>query len=98
MRSLASVESQFVRTTNKLFYVQAEDDVLIRQSIEQLIEFLNDAFGALLTHRALALDGDEEPLFGPRMQDVQHIPLLLERWSNQYFNGSLAWGRSIPPR
>jgi hypothetical protein len=26
---------------------------------------------ALLTHRALALDGDEEPLFGPRMQDVR---------------------------
>ena len=25
---------------------------------------------ALLTHRALALDGDEEPLFRPRMQDA----------------------------
>src|SRR5512132_24693 len=25
---------------------------------------------ALLTHRALALDGDEEPLFGPRVEDA----------------------------
>jgi hypothetical protein len=39
------VESQFVRITDKLFYVQAEDDALIRQRIEQLVEFLNDAFG-----------------------------------------------------
>ena len=39
------LESPFVRTTDKLFYVQAEDDVLIRQRIEQLIEFLNDALG-----------------------------------------------------
>ena len=26
---------------------------------------------ALLTHRALAVDSDEEPLFGPRVQDAR---------------------------
>jgi hypothetical protein len=32
---------------------------------------------ALLTHRALALDGDEEPLFRPRMQDARHWQVVV---------------------
>jgi len=39
----AAIESRFIRITDKLFYVQSEDDTLVRQRVEQLIETLNDA-------------------------------------------------------
>ena len=37
---IANIESRFIRITDKLFYVQREDDALVRQRVEQLIEIL----------------------------------------------------------
>ena len=53
---IATVESRFIRITNKLFYVQTEDDTLARRHLEQLIEFLNDAFGVNNYSRQISAD------------------------------------------
>jgi hypothetical protein len=42
---IANIETRFIRITDKLFYMQREDDALVRQRVEQLIEILNDALG-----------------------------------------------------
>jgi hypothetical protein len=53
---IANIESRFTRITDKLFYLQPEDDALVRQRVEQLIEMLNDAFGVNNYSRQISAD------------------------------------------
>jgi hypothetical protein len=53
---IANIESRFIRITDKLFYLQPEDDALVRQRVEQLIEMLNDAFGVNNYSRQISAD------------------------------------------
>ena len=55
---IANIESRFIRITDKLFYVQREDDALVRQRVEQLIEILNDSFGVNNYSRQISADFD----------------------------------------
>jgi len=60
---IADIESRFIRITDKLFYVQREDDALVRQRVEQLIEILNDSFGVNNYSRQISADFDRAFLF-----------------------------------
>jgi hypothetical protein len=53
---IANIDSRFIRITESLFYLRTDDDALIRQNVEQLIEFLNDAFGVNNYSREISAD------------------------------------------
>lgn len=57
---IAAVESRFIRITETLFYIQTDDDALIRQHVEQLIEILDDAFGVNNYARQISADFNRE--------------------------------------
>jgi hypothetical protein len=40
---IARIEMRFARVTESLFYIQNDDDALIRQYVGQVIDVLNDA-------------------------------------------------------
>ena len=53
---IANIKSRFIRITESLFYIPTDDDAMIRHRIEQLIEILNDAFGANNYPRQISAD------------------------------------------
>jgi hypothetical protein len=53
---IAAIESRFIRVTESLFFIEADDSALIRRHIEQLIEILNNAFGVNNYSRQISAD------------------------------------------
>ena len=72
---IADIESRFIRITDKLFYVQREDDALVRQRVEQLIEILNDSFGVNNYSRQISADFDRA--FRNYPTSVRHVRSIL---------------------
>jgi len=70
---IADIESRFIRITDKLFYVQREDDALVRQRVEQLIEILNDSFGVNNYSRQISADFDRASNYPPSVHRVRSI-------------------------
>ena len=53
---IARIEMRFARVTESLFYIQNDDDALIRQYVGQVIDVLNDALGANEYSRQISAD------------------------------------------